>query len=98
MEMITDRGIGWNPYHFFIFLLFYFLIMLLFQQGLAKGQKICIRIISSFKQKYLIRKQRQTIRNILNHIKHLTRKVTNYDLKEYLYHLGTIINVIANLT
>ena len=53
--------------------------------------------MSSFKQKYIIRKQRQTITGILNHIKHPTRKISNHDLKEYLYHLGTIISVTADL-
>ena len=53
--------------------------------------------MSSFKQKYIIRKQRQTIKNCLDHIKHPTRKVTNRELREYLYHLGTIMNVTADL-
>ena len=53
--------------------------------------------MSSFKQKYIIRKQRQTIRNILDHIKHPIKRVTNAELKEYLYHLGAIINITADI-
>ena len=52
--------------------------------------------MSSFKQKYIIRKQRQTIKNCLDHIKHPTRKVTNTELRDYLYHLGAIINITAD--
>ena len=53
--------------------------------------------MSSFKQKYIIRKQRQTIKKILNHIKHPTRKIDNNDLKEYLYHLGAIIDITSDI-
>ena len=62
-----------------------------------KQFRITSLTMSSFKQKYIIRKQRQTIRNILDHIKHPTRKVTNSDLKEYLYHLGTIIDITSDI-
>ena len=53
--------------------------------------------MSSFKQKYIIRKQRQTIRKILDHVKHPRRKITNADLKDYLYHLGIIIDITSDL-
>src|ERR1044071_2554880 len=80
----------------FLFFIFYFFFYVINQQGPAQGQKTCVRTMSSFKQKYIIRKQRQTIRNILNHIKHPTRKISNHNLKEYLYHLGAIIDITAD--
>ena len=53
--------------------------------------------MSSFKQKYIIRKQRQAIRQALDHIKHPTRKVTNKDLQDYMYHLGCIIDITLDV-
>src|ERR1043165_1593355 len=77
----------------FIFIFYY----ISFQQGPAQGQKTCVRTMSSFKQKYIIRKQRQIIRQVLDHIKHPTKKVANQDLKEYLYHLGAIIDITSDI-
>ena len=53
--------------------------------------------MSSFKQKYIIRKQRQTIKKALNHIKHPTRQVTNKDLQDYMYHLGCIVDITSDI-
>ena len=47
----------------------------------------------TYHNQYQIRRQRQTIRNIYNHLKHPQRPVSNQDLSNFAYHLSTIIDI-----
>src|ERR1044072_7917417 len=93
--MVTGMSDGWGSYHFFYYLFrFHFWLP---QQGPALGLKVCVRTMNSFKQKYIIRKQRQAIRQALDHIKHPNQKVTNEDFQDYMYHLGCIIDITSDI-
>ena|ERR1043165_3536271 len=50
----------------------------------------------TYHNQYQIRRQRQTIRNIYNHLKHPQRPVSNQDLSNFAYHLSTIIDIITD--
>ena len=50
----------------------------------------------TYHNRYQIRRQRQTIRNIYNHLKHPQRSVSNQDLSNFAYHLFTIIDITTD--
>src|ERR1044072_9468363 len=67
--------------------------------------KFCLRndslrtmdiLASTYHNRYQIRRQRQTIRNIYNHVKHSERSVSNQDLSNVAYHLSTIIDITTD--
>ena len=53
-------------------------------------------LIPTYHNRYQIRRQRQTIRNIYNHLKHLQQPVSNQDLSNFAYYLSTIIDITTD--